>query len=214
MKTSDIAAILGTRSLFAVLPADKIENLARVARLQSLAKGQSLFEQGDPSDAVYVVVDGQIAVGTVGEDGQETHFADLPPGAVFGEMAVIDGGPRTAGITAMAQARVLRLPGDVFVAALSSEPAFALSMLRDLIGKLRATDIRLEDRSVLSLEERLAKFLGQAAVGDTVRLTQAQIAERLGVSREAVNRRLKALEDLGAIALARGRVTVLDAARL
>lgn len=214
MPHDDVKAALASRPLFAALTDATIGRLAAAARRQRLAKGQSLFEQGDPSDAVYVVMAGQVAVGTVGAEGEETHFADLTAGAVFGEMAVIDGGPRTAGITAVSATEVLRLPGAVFIDALSTEPAFALSVLQDVIGKLRAADIRLEDRSVLSFDRRLAKFLDEMATADTIELTQAQIAERLGVSRESVNRRLKALEDIGAVALGRGRVIVKDRALL
>ena len=214
MKTADIASALVARPLFAGLSEAGLARLAEAARAIPLAKGQILFAQGDPSDAAYVVAHGTMAVATVNGDGQVTHFADLAPGAVFGELAVIDGGPRTAGISAVTDALVLRLPGEVLVALVADEPSFALNLMRDVIAKLRATDHRLEDRSVMSLEDRLAKFLQQAKAGTTVRLTQAQIADRLGVSREAVNRRLRALEEAGAVTLGRGRVVIENEGRL
>ena len=209
--TDAAALLMAARPPFDALSAKGRKRLAEAATPLALPKGRSLFDQGDPSDAVYAVTGGAVAVRTVGEGGQETHLAELRPGSVFGEMAVLDGGPRTAGVVATADSHLLRLPGAVFLAVASEEPGFALALARDVVAKLRAADLQIEDRSVLGLEARLAKFLlaNRDAEG-WVRLTQAGIAERVGVTREAVNRRMRAWEEAGALSLRRGRVRVLD----
>ena len=209
MNKTDIFATLGARPLFAQLSEAGLHALAEAARPMHLVKGQRLFDQGEASDAVYVVAHGTVSACTVGEDGQQAHFADLAPGTVFGELAVIDGGPRTAGIDAVTEALVLRLPGEVFLAALRDEPDFALAVMRDLVAKLRATDHRLEAQSTMTLAHRLSTFLREASAGSTVRLTQSQIADRLGVSREAVNRRLQVMQAEGVIEARRGRIVIL-----
>ena len=161
-----------------------------------------------------MLLEGAVAIGTVSEEGQETRFADLGPGALFGEFAAIDEGPRTAGATATADARLWRLPTAAFREALTDVPGFAAALLRVIVAKLREADVELEDRRVLSLEARLAKFLRAHGSDGTLEMTQAQIADRLGVTREAVNRRLRALEGAGVIALRRGRVAITAPDRL
>ena len=210
---------LGEQGLFAAAGEAALARLAGAAHRLSLAPGQLVFGHGEDPDAAYVVETGTVSVSVVDENGQETHLADLGPGAVFGELAVLDGGPRTADVTASGPACVWRLPGEVFLAAVREDPDFALSLLRDLVAKMRVTDVEIENRRALPLGARVAKFLltgGGAPDGEaaTLRMTQAQIADRLAASREAVNRHLRGLEEEGVVALGRGRVTVKDAAAL
>ena len=209
LKTLDL---LATHPLFGILSEAARGRITAGSRLVDLGVGEALFDQGDPSREVYVVAEGRVAVGTMGEAGQMVHFADLGPGAVLGEFAVIDGAPRSAGAEAVTPARLLLLSGERVLEALRDEPGFALALLRDLTAKMRAADVQIEERSTLSLEERLARFLRANASDGVVSMTQAQIADRLGVSREATNRHLRALEAAGDIALRRGTVTLIRAA--
>lgn len=207
---SELARALRAQPVFAAATEDGAARLADASRVVSLDAGRVLFGQDDPSDAAYIVLSGAIVIGTVSEDGQDVHFADLGPGTLFGELAVIDGGPRTAGATARGPTRLACIPGDALLRLVRAEAEVAMALLRDVSAKLRATDISLEDRNVLTLEDRLAKFLrAEADARGRVAMTQAQIAERLSVSREAVNRRLRALEEAGAVSLRRGRLDVL-----
>ncbi|MBB4658151.1 Crp/Fnr family transcriptional regulator [Parvularcula dongshanensis] len=210
--TPDVLAFLRRRELFAELTEAGLARLADAARPLTLVPGQILFCQDETADAAYVIREGTIAVGTVDGSGREVHFADLQAGAVFGEVGLIDGGPRTATATAATRASLLRLPGFVFLDVARTEWGFALALMRDLVAKLRAADTYIEDKSALLLPARLAKFL--LAADGPIRLTQAQIAERMGTSREAVNRQLRAFEVEGTVELGRGRVLVTDAERL
>ena len=211
MDRAEIDLALRSQPVLAAATAPGLEALSRTASVATLTDAQALFVQGEASDAAYVVLSGAIVISTVSDEGQEVHFADLGPGTLFGELAVLDGGPRTAGATARGPCRLVRIAADAFVRLVRSEPDVALALLRDLCAKLRATDVRLEDRSVLPLEERLAKFLRAEADGrGRIALTQSQIAERVGVSREAVNRRLRALAASDVVRLRRGCVVIAD----
>ena len=203
----DAAAFLRTPPLFAEASEDGLARLARAARPLSLPRGRTLFERGDAPDAAYVVVSGRLAVGVSEPSGQEIHFAELGPTAVLGEAAVIDGGPRTATVTAVTDARLFRLPGPALLSVVAEEPALALALLRDVVAKLRRADASIEERSALPLADRLARFL--AASGGVVAMTQADLAERLGASREAVNRQLAPLVRAGTVRVGRGRIDVL-----
>ena len=205
----DAAAFLRAPPLFAEASEAGLARLSRAARPLVLAKDRVLFERGDTPDAAYVVVSGRLSVGVREPDGQEVHFAELGAGAVLGEAAVIDGGPRTATVTAVSQTRLFRLPGHVLLDVLAEEPALALALLRDVVGKLRRADDQIEERSALPLSERLARLLAGASENGVVTMTQAQLAERLGSSREAVNRQLAALARTGAVRLGRGKINVL-----
>ena len=208
----DAAAFLRTPPLFAEASEAGLGRLAQAARPLTLPPGRVLFERGDAPDAAYVVVSGRLSVGVREPDGREVHFAELGPGAVLGEAAVIDGGPRTATVTALGTARLFRLPGPSLLSVLGDEPRLALALLRDVVAKLRRADDQIEERSAMPLAERLARFL--LASEDPLRMTQAQLAERMGVSREAVNRQLAALAREGTVALGRGQVTILRPAAL
>lgn len=201
--------LLAAHRLFGLLSEAARGRVMAGSRMVALAPGEALFAHGDPSREVYVVAEGRVAVGTVGDAGQLVHFADLGPGALLGEFAVIDGAPRSASAEAVTRARLLKLGGERVLDALRDEPGFALALLRDLTAKMRAADGQIEDRGTLGLDERLAKFLRANASDGVIALTQAQIAERLGVSREAANRRLRAMEAGGHIVLGRGSVTLL-----
>ena len=203
----DAAAFLRTPPLFAEASESGLTRLAEAARPLTLPRGRVLFERGDEPDAAYVVVSGRLAVGVREPDGLEVHFADLGPGAMLGEAAVIDGGPRTATVTAISDARLFRLPKQALLDLLGEEPALALALLRDVVAKLRRADDQIEERSALPLAARLARFL--LATGGTIHMTQSQLAERMGVSREAVNRQLAALSREGIVTASRGRITVL-----
>lgn len=204
--TPETSRLLAGHHLFGLLSEEAAARLTAGSRMVALAAGETLFEQGDPSREAYLVTSGRIAVGTVSEAGQVVHFADLGPGDVLGEFAVIDAAPRSAGAEAVTASRLLALAGERVLDALRDEPGFALALLRDLTAKMRAADARIEDHGTLGLEARMLKFLRENAADGVVRLTQAQIADRLGVSREAANRRLRALEEAGRITLRRGRV--------
>lgn len=209
MACPETVDLLTTHRLFGLLSEAARRRMTAGSRLVDLAPGEALFAHGDPSREVYVVAEGRVAVGTVGGAGQMVHFADLGPGALLGEFAVIDGAPRSAGAEAVTRARLLKLAGERVLDALRDEPGFALALLRDLTAKMRAADGQAEDRGTLGLEERLTKFLRSNASDRVIALTQAQIADRLGVSREAVNRHLRTMEAEGRIALGRGAVTLL-----
>jgi len=194
-----------------------VRAIARLAARRRLASGERLFEQGEAGDAAYVVIAGAIRVSAMGDDEDEIVLALLGPGEAFGELALIDGAPRSAGAEAAEPSELLVILREPFLAWLASEPAASQAVMRTLTRRLRATNEALADSSFLDVRQGLAKQLlplGAARDGARLVITQQQLAQLLGVTREAVNEALRRLEDEGVAELGRGAVTVADARRL
>ena len=193
--------------------------LAAAGQERTYAAGSVLFREGDPGDALHLVVHGRVRISMLSSDGGEVTVAFVEKGDCVGELALLDGGPRTATATATVSTRTFVVTRAEFVAWLSDRATAAAALLETLAGRLRRTDQALADLSFLDLEQRLAKALlslsgGQRDAGVAralqVRTTQSELASMLSVSRESVNKQLNAFQREGWIALSRGSVTVRD----
>jgi len=174
-----------------------------------------LCRKGDEGDAAFVVMNGQIEVKTSSAQGREIRLAGFGAGAVIGEMAVLDGGLRSADMTAAGSARLWRLPREALMEAFVSEPPAAMALMVELARRLRAANNALEAMRTLDLGGRLAHLLLDTMGGTRlVALTQREIAGRLGASREAVNRKLNDWAGLGWVSLSRFGVRVVDGSNL
>jgi CRP-like cAMP-binding protein len=145
--------------------------------------------------------------------GKDVRIASLKPYAVIGEMAVLDGGVRSADVAAIRRSRFLRIARDQAIAALESEPRALLKLIAELSRRLRHADAALEDAHTLDLGGRLAqRLLEEAGDAAAVTLTQTELARRIGASREKVNRKLHEWVDEGWIAMGRSgiRLTARD----
>ena len=191
-----------------------LERLAASGGWLALEPGELLFQAGDPGDAVYVVVDGEVEVRNSTPDGRDVRLVALGPGALVGEMAALDGGPRSADVAATRRARLWRIARSAMLAALEAEPKAAVALIVELSARLRATDAALEDKAVLDLAGRLARMLLAEGYGRTVALTQTEIARRLGLSREKVNRKLHAWADEGWVEISPAGIRILAASHL
>jgi len=137
-------------------------------------------------------------------------MASLLPPAVIGEMAVLDGGVRSADICAIRRSRFLRIHRDHALAALESEPKALLKLLAEMSRRLRHADSAIEDAHTLDLGGRLAqRLLEEAGDGAAVTLTQTELARRIGASREKVNRKLHEWADDGWISMGRAGIKLL-----
>src|SRR5690606_36527442 len=149
------------------------------------------------------------------EAGKDVRLASLKPPAVIGEMAVLDGGVRSADICAIRRSRFLRIHRDQAIAALESEPQALLKLIAELSRRLRHADNALEDAHTLDLGGRLARrLLEEAGDGAAVPLTQTELARRIGASREKVNRKLHEWVDEGWIAMGRSGIKLVARERL
>lgn len=190
----------------------------------SLARGETLFREGERGDRLYVITSGKIKLGHTALDGRENLLAVLGPGELIGELSLFDPGPRTATATGVSDAELKELPHAQLVAHLAAHPAVAMPLLGALAQRLRRTNEALADLVFSDVPGRVAKALldlsqrfGQE-IDDGVRvaheLTQEELAQLVGASRETVN---KALADFTARHWIRreGRaIILLDIARL
>ncbi|MFL5294784.1 MAG: Crp/Fnr family transcriptional regulator [Phenylobacterium sp.] len=177
----------------------------------NLEAGAYLCQKGEPGDAAYVVLEGEIEVRTSSAEGREVRYAGFGPSSVIGEMAALDGGPRSTDMVAVRRTRIWRLPRAALVEALLAEPAAAVALLGELAGRLRAANLALEAMRTMDLGGRLAQLLlGMTTERPLVPMTQTEIARRLSASREKVNRKLNGWAHEGWVALAASGVRVLD----
>ncbi|HEX3700977.1 MAG TPA: Crp/Fnr family transcriptional regulator [Phenylobacterium sp.] len=197
------------------LSAEGAAALARAGSALDLPAGRLLCQAGDPGDAVYVVLDGEIEVRTASRGGREVRFVALGKGALVGEMAVLDGGPRSADMAATRRSRLWRIPRAALLERLEAEPAAAVSLLVELVGRLRRTNAALEAQTTLDLGGRLARLLlAEQNARGLVPLSQTELARRIGASREKVNRKLKEWSAEGQVDVTTAGIRVLAPDRL
>lgn len=204
--------------LFSGLDVETSGALVATMKQLHLVRGDTLFHEGEPGDRLYVVRDGKIKLGRRSNDGRENLLAVLGPGEMFGELSLFDPGPRTATATVVADAEVLELGHGDLVKWLQDKPSVAQQLLQALARRLRRTNEALADLVFSDVPGRVAKALLDLStrfgekVDEGVRvahdLTQEELAQLVGASRETVN---KALADFAARGWVRreGRAVVL-----
>ncbi len=209
--TQTVEAALAKTALMAALSDATRARLAKQGAPVIIEPGALLFAQGDKGDALYVLLEGEVEVRTSNQAGRDVRIAALTPHAVIGEMAVLDGGARSADIAAIRRSKLLRISRDQAIAALESEPKALLHLLAEMSRRLRAADAALEDAHLLDLGGRLAqRLLDEAGAGTSIALTQTELARRIGASREKVNRKLHEWCEQGWISISRSGVKLLE----
>jgi len=208
-------SVLKATTLFADADSAELQTLAMHCGSISLKPRQSLFMRGDPGDHAYILVEGAIRITVFSADGQEVLFALIESGQIFGEIAVLDGGLRTANATAMTASQLISIPRAQLFGFLDRKPARYARLISVLCQRIRSADELLEDLVFLSARSRLAKHLRDLGdkIGEwdgdhvTIRLSQQDLADNLGVSRELVNKILSRWEVAGTVSLWRGKIT-------
>lgn len=207
----NVESALAKAELVAALSAATRARLAKSGSPVTVEPGALLFAKGDKGDALYVLLEGEVEIRTSNEAGRDVRIAALKPGAIIGEMAVLDGGRRSADVAAIRRSRLFRIARDQALVALESEPKALLKLIAEMSRRLRAADSAIEDARLLDLGGRLAqRLLEEAGESATVTLTQTELARRIGASREKVNRKLHEWADEGWINLSRAGVKILD----
>jgi CRP/FNR family transcriptional regulator len=189
-----------------------------------LSRGASAFHEGDQGDQLYVIMSGKIKLGRTAPDGRENLLAILGPGEVFGEMALFNPAPRTATATAVSAARLAGLRHDNLRKVIQSTPEVSIQLLRALAQRLSKTNESLADLVFSDVPGRVAKALldladrfGRPANDGLLvahDLTQEELAQLVGASRETVNKALAEFVQRGWIRLENRAVVVLDLQRL
>jgi CRP-like cAMP-binding protein len=190
------------------------------ARRLRLRPGAVLFDEGDASSRVILLLTGRAKVSTLSEDGRETVLGYRDAGDILGELAAIDGGEHLATVTVVEPGEALALPVDRFLAALEGQPGLALVLLRLIVGRLRDAGRKRAEFTALDVVGRVAHRLVELAerYGDPVdggiridlSISQRELAGWVGSSREAVNKAIQQLQHEGVIATERRHIMVLD----
>ena len=207
--------------LFAGLPPVALADLAAASRVRRYAAGQVLWSEGDPGDALLVLEEGRVRVSRFTPAGGEAVLAVVEAPAALGELALLDGEPRDATVTAQGPVAVRLVPRSALLALLRREPAAAEGLLRTLAGWVRLANRRQADLLGLDVPGRLAKWLlGRAGddTGERVRpgttvvlgRTQGELAAELGTTRESLNRALRRFAERGLVAVEGDHVVLLD----
>jgi CRP-like cAMP-binding protein len=206
--------LLDATELFAALPADVLEQLRTKTTVRPLPKGDLLFSQGDPSNELFVISEGRIAIATRSTDGRESMVAVLEAGGLFGELGLFDDEPRSADARALTDSEVLALAYDDLRSVLQARPEILWVIVRLLAQRLRATDEALADAVFLDVPARTAKRLLELAGPDDefqLPMTQEDLAGLVGASRERVNKALAMFTRLGWVEVTgRSRYHILD----
>jgi CRP/FNR family cyclic AMP-dependent transcriptional regulator len=208
--------------LFRGMAAATFERIAPLATQRAYRRGEVIFSQGDPGDALFAVVSGKVRISTGSAAGREIFLNIMEPGDTFGEIALLDGGPRTATATAIAAVELVSIRRGPLFEMLEREPRAALELLRLAGQRLRWTSGLLEDAALLDSPARLAKrllSLGElhgedGRDGRTIRISQEELASFLATSRQSVNEQLQDWKARGWVGLGRGTVILLDAVAL
>jgi CRP-like cAMP-binding protein len=204
-----LTRLLADTALFGGLPTGDLDACAELFRNAKMARAEVLFSTGDPGHLLYFVYQGRVRLATGTPDGRELTFRIVESGELFGEIAVLDGGPRTAEATALSNGIIYTLDASAFRRLWTTRPAITSNVISFLCQRLRRTSDQIQSIALYSIEVRLARYLLQALEGRTAEpgkrvsvelgYSQGELAQLLGASRPKVNMALGFLESCGAV---------------
>ena len=210
--------------LFSELSSEELERVAQVAIPRSFPAETRVFHENDPGDACYIVRTGSCRVTREHSDGRAITLANLGPGAIFGELAMLDGEARSASVEATEDVELLALPARDVRGLIRQHPEMGEKLVVALTRRLRDANERISRQSFQTVPSRVAGVLNQLLAeealapeiqdGVTIRLRQSDLAQLAGTSRESVSRFLATLERAGVVRVGRARVTVIEPERL
>ena len=206
----DTAELLANSALFGSLTVADREAVAARMRPSEYATGQLIFSRGDEGRDIYLVTAGRVRLSILTGDGRELSLVHATTGDIFGEIAALDGGVRTADATAITKVALMSLPRAAMATLVETNSRIAQAAIAFVCSRLRETDLKLEGIALHSIEVRLARFLLSAlqlqtpgAKGEAVPLdlgmSQSELALLIGASRSKVNIALSMLEETGAV---------------
>ena len=218
MKPAEIKSLLAATELFGCLNDEGLERLSHHAMERKFSKSYRIFHQGDPGDAVFVLVSGTVKVTVTSERGDEMVLVTLEPPATVGELALADGLERSATVETLRETSVLSIGRDPVLALIEENPALARGLLSSLGGLIRRLTDQAADFVFLDLHARVAKLLlqladsrGEVTAEGTVLdlyLTQGEIAQMVGGSRQSVNQIIRSFEHRGFLEVHRKAVVL------
>jgi CRP-like cAMP-binding protein len=211
----DKAWILRAHPIFGKLGPQVIERLTSYAHIKAVAAGTTIFQRGDAGDCLFAVCAGTIRISNRSPDGRDAVFNLINAGGIFGEIALLDGRERTADAQAVTDCDLMVINRRDFIPMVSGEPELALKLIEVLCDRIRHTSEQVEDIMFLALPARLAKTLlwlaanSKLAEGRKVSITQREIGQIIGMTRESTNKQLRLWEERNWIKLERGSIVLL-----
>jgi len=210
--------------LLAALTDSDREALARSASRRRYRRGDIIFQKDDPGHSLFIVARGSVRIYVPSTQGADLTLAVLGPGHFFGDLSLLDGRPRSASAAALGDTNVVVLERSDFVAVIRTRPAAVMSVLSVVVRRLRDTDEMASDLAFLDVGGRLAKKLLELAATNGVKrqdgvlldmpITQEELANMIGVTRESVNRNLSLFRRIGLVAKEGRRFVLRDPAGL
>ena len=198
--------------LFRDLGPEIHERLGSYAKPKTVERGVTIFQKGDPGTSLFAVCRGTVQMTTLSTSGKNAVFNLIREGDIFGEIALLDGGPRTADAVAFTDCTLMVIERRDFIPLLRSHPDMAIKLLELLCSRLRQTTEQVEDLLFLDLRSRLVKTLlrlSQTQPNAEITISQDDLSHIVGMSREMINKQLQVWAKDQWISLARKRITVL-----
>ena len=219
--SSSKLAVLRKHPIFCDLDPEALDQLCRYAKHSSLKRGATIVSKGDPGNSLVAVVSGTVKISISSPDGRSAILNLIGPGEIFGEVAVLDGLARTADATANTNCEVFIIDRREFLPFVRSQPALAMKFIELLCTRLRWTSDQVEEVILQNLPGRLASALLRltekhklAQGGRTIAITQQEISEMVGMTRESINKQLRAWATRNLVRLEHGAIVVLNAGML
>jgi CRP-like cAMP-binding protein len=214
--------LLGSIELFGELTPEELATVGSLAKVQTFAARSAVVNQGDPADALFAIIRGRLKVVACGPDGRDTVLGIMAEGEVFGEIALIDGGTRSATVTAIEPCELLVIERARFLDLLHQSSPIAVKLLVVVSKRLRRLSQRSEDAAFLDVPTRLARSLldlatrfgeRRAASKDiciAIKLSQQELGDLIGATRESINKHLSDWTRQGFLRLQSGRLIIAD----
>jgi CRP/FNR family transcriptional regulator, cyclic AMP receptor protein len=214
-------AVLRKHPIFCDLDPEALDQFCRYAKHSSLKRGATIVSKGDPGNSLVAVVSGTVKISVSSPDGRSAILNLIGPGEIFGEVAVLDGLARTADATANTNCEIYVIDRRDFLPFVRSQPALAMKLIELLCTRLRWTSDQVEEVILQDLPGRLASALLRltekhklAQGGRTIAITQQEISEMVGMTRESINKQLRAWATRNLVRLEHGAIVVLNAGML
>lgn len=213
----DKAQLLGASFVFGALDEDVRQGLAASARIQQIKAGDVIFSAGSDGSSMMAIAKGSVRISALAPTARDVVLADLQAGDVFGEISLLDGGARSADALAQTNCTLVVLERRALLQLLGKTPEALIRLMELLCQRIRLSDERMMELAFLPLPVRMARALLRASEGKAaaaasrkLSLTQTEIANTIGSSRENVNRALRKWQGLGLIDLRDGWLIILD----
>lgn len=217
----DRRVVFQQHPLFGRLTAEDIDRIAAYSRIERVKRGRTIFRKGDEGTGMMAVLAGRVKITVPGREGKEALLNIIGPGGMFGEIALLDGRPRTADATAMTESILLVLDRRELLEIVGHSPDFALRLIAILCDRLRHTTEQVEDVMFLDLPTRLAKALlrlapsqAKAELAAPIAISQRELGQSIGISRESINKQLSEWQERGLVQVTKDGIALSNRAAL